>query len=181
VAEAKESNNASAGFAHVGVTVDDLDEAIDWYCQILGLQLLAEPVEVSSSDARIGDQVRDVFGRDVSFRQAHLLLADGTALELFEFTDPAVRRATDRFAFGETGFWHICLYRRDVDEIVSRIAESKGRVRNSKIWEVIPGEPYKMCYCEDPSGNVVEIYSHSHAEVFGGRQGYEQRQAEDDG
>jgi catechol 2,3-dioxygenase-like lactoylglutathione lyase family enzyme len=180
VTERNEDNRLSAGFAHVGVTVEDLDEAIEWYREILGLELLSGPAEVSSSDSRVGDQVRDVFGREVVFRQAHLLLADGTALELFEFTDPPVKPPANPFAFGESGFWHICLYRRDVEQIVARIAKSKGRVRNSRVWEVIPGEPYKMCYCEDPSGNVVEIYSHSHAEVFGGRQGYEHRRDEGD-
>ncbi len=163
------------GLAHVGITVDDLDEAIEWYCGVLGLELLSGPLEVSSSDDRIGDQVLDVFGCEVRFRQAHLLLADGVALELFEFVDPPAERPSERFPFWRVGVSHICLYRRDIDEVITRIAASKGRVRNSKIWDVIPDEPYKMCFCEDPSGNVVEIYSHSHGEVFGGREGYEQR------
>lgn len=164
-----------AGLAHVGITVEDLDEAIEWYCEILGLELLSGPVEVSSSDKRIGAQVLDVFGRSVRFRQAHLLLADGAALELFEFIDPPVESGDERSPFWKVGVSHICLHRRDIDEVVERVAQSQGRVRNSRVWEVIPGEPYRMCFCEDPSGNIVELYSHKHSEVFGGRTGYQHR------
>jgi hypothetical protein len=30
----------------------------------------------------------------------------------------------------------------------------------------VPGRPWRLCYCEDPWGNVIEIMSHSYAEVF---------------
>jgi hypothetical protein len=26
----------------------------------------------------------------------------------------------------------------------------------------------RMCYCEDPFGNVIEIYSHSYEQMYGG-------------
>ena len=35
------------------------------------------------------------------------------------------------------------------------------------IREYFPGEkPYKMVYCEDPFGNIVEIYTHSYELVY---------------
>ncbi len=168
----------SPKLAHVGLTVDDLDVAVRWYRDVLGLELLGEPVEISSADPRIGDQVSDVFGREVRFRQAHLALAGGTALELFEFIEPKGERG-ETFDFWRAGLTHLCLFEKDIDGLVERIGASEGRVRSSRIWEVIPGERYRMCFCEDPAGNVVELYSHSHLEVFGDRAGYQPRVAGD--
>ncbi len=37
------------------------------------------------------------------------------------------------------------------------------------MWELFPGEPYRCCYCEDPFGNVVELYSHGHERVWANR------------
>ena len=94
-----------------------------------------------------------------SFRQAHLLGANGVALELFEFEEPLAERR---------GIFHVCVVAPDVAGTADRIAAGGGR-RTSRIWPIFEGEPYVMCYCEDPFGNVVELYSHDHERVYGKR------------
>jgi hypothetical protein len=37
----------------------------------------------------------------------------------------------------------------------------KGKQR-SKIWDIPPSKGYKIAFCEDPFGNVIEIYTHSY-------------------
>jgi catechol 2,3-dioxygenase-like lactoylglutathione lyase family enzyme len=165
------SQTSRVGVAHLGVTVSDLDRAIEWYSDVLGMEVLVPPIELSSDDPRIGDQIADVFGGAVRFRQAHMIAAGGVALELFEFSEPETERDPE-MPYWRTGVWHICVYGRDIDQIVERVRLHGGVVRSSKIWEVVPGEPYRMCYCEDPFGNVIEVYSHSHEDVFGSRRGY---------
>jgi hypothetical protein len=44
-------------------------------------------------------------------------------------------------------------------------------MRTSKIWHLFEGEPYKICYCEDPWGSVIELYSHSHEQTFSNQPG----------
>jgi catechol 2,3-dioxygenase-like lactoylglutathione lyase family enzyme len=138
-------------FAHVGITVPDLDQAVGWYREVLGLDQIGPAVEVRASEGHGGAVAADVFGpRFGRFRQAHLTTANAVALELFEFAEPEDWR---------TGIFHICLAAPAIDTLAERIGTTGGRVRTSRIWDVGAGEPRRMCYCEDPFGNVIELYS----------------------
>lgn len=160
--------------AHVGLAVPDLDRAVAWYQDVLGLELLLGPVVVETDDSHTGHQVRDVFGRDsVRFRQAHLSTGNGVALELFEFVDPPAETRPDNFEFWKTGFFHICLVDRDIEDLAERIVATGGRLRTTGIWSVFPDQSkFRFCYCEDPFGNILELYTHSHEQVFANREGY---------
>ena len=100
----------------------------------------------------------DVLGDRVSFRQAHLTGANGVALELFEFDGEG----------RPPGLFHVCVIAPDLRDAAERIATSGGR-RRSRIWEIFRGEPCLACYCEDPFGNIVELYSHSHERTYANR------------
>lgn len=159
----------SAALGHVGVTVPSLDQAVGWYRDVLGCRLIAGPTEVRAHDGHVGRMAAEVFGSDsVAFRQAHLALANGVALELFEFATPATEAPPQAFAFWQTGTFHLCLVDPEVDALVETIRASGGRQRTA-IWAIRAGEPYRMCYCEDPFGNVLEVYSHSHEETYAGQ------------
>jgi catechol 2,3-dioxygenase-like lactoylglutathione lyase family enzyme len=145
---------------HVGLTVSDLDRAIQWYSEVLGLEPLGPPVSVRPHEGYAGTVAADVLGPSVgSFRLAHMTSANGVALELFEFGKPPPRW---------TGIFHVCLIPEDVESTAERIATSGGR-RTSRVWPVFPGEPYRCCYCEDPFGNTIELYSHSHERTYANR------------
>jgi catechol 2,3-dioxygenase-like lactoylglutathione lyase family enzyme len=144
---------------HVGLSIPDLDGAISWYSHVLGLERLGEPTSVRAHDGHAGVVAADVLGADFgAFRQAHLAGANGVALELFEFEE---RRR-------QPGIFHFCLVVPDVRRTAERIATSGGR-RSSRVWEIFRGEPYLTCYCEDPFGTVVELYSHSHERTYANR------------
>jgi len=146
---------------HVGVTVTDLDHAVRWYGDVLGLELLGQPVEVLTGEGHGGAVAADVFGARLGrFRQAHLATANGAAIELFEFADPPGWTA---------GIFHLCLATPAIDELARAIAAGGGRRRTSRVWEIFKGEPYRTCYCEDPFGNVIELYSHSHERTYANR------------
>ena len=144
--------------AHVGVAVTDLDRAVAWYSDVLGLEPLGQPTTVSAGHGHAGTVAADVLGPG-SFRQAHLTSANGVAIELFEFA-PEQRRWT--------GIFHVCLVPPSLDRAAARIAATGGR-RSSRIWPVFPGAPYRTCYCEDPFGNTIELYSHSHERTYANR------------
>jgi catechol 2,3-dioxygenase-like lactoylglutathione lyase family enzyme len=144
---------------HVGLTVPDLDGAVGWYSDVLGFEPLGEPTSVRAQEGHAGAVAADVLGAGFgSFRQAHLAGANGVALELFEFE--GTRRPQ--------GLFHFCLVVPDVRQTAERIATSGGR-RSSRVWEIFRGDPYLTCYCEDPFGNVVELYSHSHERTYANR------------
>jgi catechol 2,3-dioxygenase-like lactoylglutathione lyase family enzyme len=152
---------------HLGVGVDDLDRAIDWYCTVLGFVLLKGPFEVRSTTPYDGPMAVDVLGPSFChMRQAHLLSPDGLGFELFQLIDPPHQRRTPSVQFWSNGFFHICITDFEVEDMASRISESGGR-QLSQIWRIYPDVPdYQMCYCEDPFGNVIEIYSHGYDQMY---------------
>jgi catechol 2,3-dioxygenase-like lactoylglutathione lyase family enzyme len=156
--------------AHVGMTVTDLDAAVAWYADVLRLDPLGPPAEVRAGEGHEGVVAAEVFGAGFGgFRQAHLTGANGTALELFQFLDPASERRADQFDFRRTGIFHVCLVAPDIERTADRIAALGGRRRMERAARIFPGEPYRTCYCEDPFGNVIELYSHRHERVFANR------------
>jgi catechol 2,3-dioxygenase-like lactoylglutathione lyase family enzyme len=135
-------------FAHVGVTVPDVDRAVRWYRDVLGLDPIGPTVEVRANEGHGGAVAADVFGpRFGRFRQAHLATANGVAIELFEFPEPEQWR---------TGIFHFCLATPEIEDMAGRIASRGGRVRTSRVWDI---ERHRMSYCEDPFGNVIELHS----------------------
>ena len=53
----------------------------------------------------------------------------------------------------------------DIDRLVARIVAEGGKQRTD-VWAFVPGTDRKLCYCEDPFGNVIEIFSHSYEQTF---------------
>jgi catechol 2,3-dioxygenase-like lactoylglutathione lyase family enzyme len=144
---------------HVGLAVPDLDRAASWYSDVLGFEPLGNPTSVRANDGHAGAMAADVLGAHFgSFRQAHLAGVNGVALELFEFEGRQ----------GRQGLFHFCVVAPDVRQAAERIAASGGR-RSSRVWEIFRGEPYLTCYCEDPFGTIVELYSHSHERTYANR------------
>lgn len=74
-------------FSHIGITVPDLQKAIDFYTEVMGWYLLMGPETVKEEkETAIGQMCIDVFGEGwKAFRIAHLSTSDGVGIELFEF------------------------------------------------------------------------------------------------
>lgn len=156
-------------FNHVGVTVPDMDRAIAWYGAVLGFRLIYRRMLEHRPDV---PEVRQIFGsRFGRAHQAHMLGANGVGIELFQFIEPPVAVPADNFRYDVTGIFHICVTDPDLDGLVSRVVAHGGRQR-TKIWRFLEGRPYRLVYCEDPFGNIVEALSHSYAEVFANMPGW---------
>jgi catechol 2,3-dioxygenase-like lactoylglutathione lyase family enzyme len=163
------ATTAPRAVTHIGITVTDIDAAIKWYEDVMGFRLIGEPGEVDLNDGSHFAQVcTDIFGADSGtnkLRLAHLSTANGTALELFEYVDPPTEVPENNFVYRQAGINHFCVTDPDVAGLARRIEETGGKQR-SKVWSLFPGQPYEICYCEDPFGTIVEIYSHSHEHMF---------------
>jgi catechol 2,3-dioxygenase-like lactoylglutathione lyase family enzyme len=156
--------------AHIGITVPDIEAAIAWYRDVLGFQLIAAPHDAIADGTPDGDGSADAFGPDFhSCRMAHMASANGVGIEFFEFVEPRTEQPRDNFPWREVGVSHICVLDPAIDELAARIEANGGRMRTSRVREVYEGDPYRWVYCEDPFGNVVEIYSHSHEQVHSNR------------
>jgi catechol 2,3-dioxygenase-like lactoylglutathione lyase family enzyme len=155
---------------HVGVSVPDLDRAVEWYRDVLGFDVISGPEEVDAADGHAGRAATAVFGPALRrMRMAHLVTANGVGIELFEFVDPRHERRAESFEYWKSGFFHICVIAREIEELATRIVATGGRMRTERIWEAFEGEPYRWCYCEDPFGNVIEVHTHSDERVYSNR------------
>jgi predicted enzyme related to lactoylglutathione lyase len=150
---------------HIGLTVPDIFAAIDWYGELFGTTHIMGP-RLLASDGKGSKETSGIFGR--RFRrayQAHLLLANGVGIELFQFIDPAVEMPDENMPYWNRGPFHFALTCADVDELAARIVAAGGGKRIEPI-DFVPGCPWRLCYCEDPWGNVIELMSASYAEMF---------------
>lgn len=99
--------------------------------------------------------------------QAHMVAANGFGLELFQLLDPPHQRREHPLEYWKSGFFHICVTDPNIEELASRIASSGGRQR-SKVWRIDSStDEYSLCYCEDPFGNIIEIYTPSYETWYG--------------
>ena len=139
----------------------DLDAAVAFYREVLGLYLIMTPTEVVEDDSDIGRMCTDVFGPGWKrLRIAHMATADRIGIELFEMQDN--RSPKDNLDFRRHGTFHFAVQDPDIEGLVARIVAAGGRQR-MPIREYFPGEkPYRMCYVEDPFGIVFEVYSHGY-------------------
>jgi catechol 2,3-dioxygenase-like lactoylglutathione lyase family enzyme len=151
---------------HIGVGVPDLDKAVTWYHEVLGFNIVVEPKEASADNSHFGMVLKDIFGASFKkLRWAHMTFANHVGFEIFEFVDPKEQQRENNFEYWKTGFFHIGITDPNIEELTKRIVEKGGKQR-SKIWEVFPGKPYKAVYCEDPFGNIIEIYTHSYEQQW---------------
>lgn len=154
---------------HVGVSVPDIDAAIDWYGRLFGFTLIAAPVEVRPDGSHFGTLAADICGpRFGGMKIAHMVSGDGVGFELFEFLEPAPERREDTMEYWKNGFFHLAITDPDVEGKVREVVAQGGRQR-SKVWDLFPGEGISVCYCEDPFGNVLEIISHRYEQVLANR------------
>ena len=153
-------------FSHIGISVPNIEEAVKFYTEVMGWQVMMKPTEViEENTTAIGKMCIDVFGEGWgSFKIAHLSTSDTIGIELFEFP----QNTKPRYEFNPypTGLFHFCVKDPDIEGLVEKIIKSGGKQR-MPIREYYPNEkPYKMVYCEDPFGNIIEIYTHSYELVY---------------
>lgn len=148
-------------FSHIGLSVPNVEEAVKFYTEVLGWYVIMEPSEVVEDDSPIGQMCTDVFGMGWgTFKIAHLATSDKIGIELFEF--PHNEAPENNFEYWKTGIFHFCVQDPDIEGLVEKIIAYGGKQR-MPIREYYPNEkPYKMVYCEDPFGNLIEIYTHSY-------------------
>jgi catechol 2,3-dioxygenase-like lactoylglutathione lyase family enzyme len=133
---------------HVGIVVDDLAAAIEFFIE-LGLELEGEaPVE--------GRWVDRVVGLDgVRAEIAMLQTPDGHGrVELAKFHAPSTEGGDQHAPANTPGIRHIAFAVEDIDAVVASLrargAELIGGLERYK-------DSYRLCYIRGPEGIIVEL------------------------
>ncbi|MET4693125.1 lactoylglutathione lyase family protein [Endozoicomonas lisbonensis] len=148
-------------FSHIGLSVPDLEKAVEFYTEVLGWYLIMPPTDITEDNSAIGVMCTDVFGSGWgSFRIAHLSTGDRIGVEIFQFPNHEI--PDDNFEYWKTGIFHFCVQDPDVEGLADRIVRHGGKQRMPVRYYFPNEKPYRMVYMEDPFGNILEIYSHSY-------------------
>lgn len=149
-------------FSHIGITVPNLEEAVKFYTEVLGFYVIMPPTIVKEeNETAIGQMCIDVFGKGWEFfRIAHLSSGDKIGFELFEFKQN--KQSQPSFEPFKTGVFHFSVQDPNIEELVDKIVAAGGKQRMPIKYYYPNEKPYRMCYVEDPFGNVFEVYSHSY-------------------
>jgi catechol 2,3-dioxygenase-like lactoylglutathione lyase family enzyme len=143
--------------AHVGVAVPDLEEAVEWYREVLGWTMQTEPRTVRGGDGYAGTRAVDVLGEFEEMTVVTLRTGNGVGIEVFEFSPAGPRDGRDA---PHQGYFHVCVTDPDVEGLAASIDDRDGD-HHAKIWRLYEDdEEYRLTYCRDPYGNLIEIYSH---------------------
>ncbi len=139
---------------HAGMTVSDLDRALGFWRDALGMETVVE------QESRGGYFEAIVGERDVVVRTHHLAFGgQGARVELFEFVSPRGGRHESRTA--DVGFAHVCVAVDDgLDELVARLLGAGGTTETPEPVVIDRGANAggRALYVRDPDGHVLELF-----------------------
>jgi catechol 2,3-dioxygenase-like lactoylglutathione lyase family enzyme len=144
------------GVFHTGITVSDLEHAISFYRDILGLELIIGPTEVFE-----GDDLSAALGvRGARVKLAIMKIGD-SSLELHQYLSP--KSEVDRAMPPNTlGFMHVAFRVENIEQKVREL-EAKGIRFLSQVNVVYEGPlaGWKWIYLKDPDGITLELVEHN--------------------
>ena len=140
---------------HTGFIVENLDRALEFYTQVLGMDIEREP---TLSDT---PWLSEVVGYpDVIMRQAYVGVGDGHSIELIEYIQPRGEVRSDQIDRNRPGSAHAAMVVDDVPAWRERIEALGIKVFGPK-YERDLGYPWARyaIYFQDLDGNWLEMVS----------------------
>lgn len=131
---------------HYGVTVSDMDTALEFYRDVLDLTL--------SDRFEIGGEAFDRFvGVDGTDVEIAFLDGGGCAVELLEYREPSGGDANEDVSNNDVGAAHFCFEVEDIDAAYNKVADNVETLSEPQTLE----SGARVVYIKDPDGNVVEF------------------------
>jgi catechol 2,3-dioxygenase-like lactoylglutathione lyase family enzyme len=133
---------------HVGIVVDDLAAAIEFFVE-LGL-------EAGDTGTVEGESVDRIVGLDgVRSELAFMRTPDGhSQIELVKFHSPPSQDGDSHAPANAPGLRHLTFAVDDVDATVARLQALGAEL----VGEVVRyGDSYRLCYVRGPAGIILEL------------------------
>ncbi len=138
------------GLHHAAIAVASIDDALAFYCDLLGFEV------VMNADLPAGiDAMAQALGIDDSEFKVRMIKKGNSCIELFEFgqSQPGDHLRPPN----KLGITHIALVSDQIDEDYQQLA-SNGVTFNAPLFGGAPG---RFAYGRDPFGNVIELLEHN--------------------
>jgi len=138
------------GVHHPALAVPDMDEALAFYCGVLGFEKVME-ADIPSGVA----SMNEAFGVEDAGCKVRMVRRGNSCIELFEFASP--EPGTKDRSVNRIGITHFAIatddFQADYDLLVA-----KGVPFNSPPFGAAPS---RFAYGRDPFGNVFELLEHA--------------------
>ncbi len=144
---------------HVAVSVNNVEETVDWYSKIFGFQQIG-PIQHIKRTEDPGAAIFGIYPEQLKeVKMAWMATGNGVGFEIFEFVDPRHQprstRETFEYSFSSSGVFHICVTDTDPESLATRVQEAGGHQIGNTVDPLKAG--VKCLYVSDPWGNIVEI------------------------
>jgi catechol 2,3-dioxygenase-like lactoylglutathione lyase family enzyme len=143
------------GFNHIGISVRDLDRAIAFYRDLLGLELLTPAFPFA------GPMFSQVMGVDDAEGRMCVMRKGSLQLELFEFAHPGPGPKDPSHSVADHGLTHFGIDVDDIDAAYGRLVAAG--VRFHCPVQTFPSG-MRATYGRDMDGNVFELLEMSRRE-----------------
>ena len=147
-----------AGVEHVGLTVPDIEAATRFFAAVLGAETLYDVGPFESADDWMASHLA-VHPRARINKVRMLRVANGPALELFEFTAPD--QATDVPRNSDYGGWHLAFYVADMDAALAALKRHDVAIQSGPVEMTEgPSAGLSWLYFKAPWGQQLELVSY---------------------
>lgn len=133
----------------VGISVIDLDRMLDFYGTVLSC------VEVRRSDIPASLTQALTASAD-GYTNVWLKTPGGEVIKLFRAPTAPAQDAPRRHLADRTGIAFLTLYCKDIGGVLAT-AEANGAVLRSDRSLIARDGAVKLCFFDDPEGNVIEL------------------------
>jgi catechol 2,3-dioxygenase-like lactoylglutathione lyase family enzyme len=135
------------GLHHVGISVTNLDKAIEFYTKMFDMELAA-------SFPFGGPLYSQVMGLDNAHGRMGVVRKGSLMLELFEFANPSPARKDPNYSVGDRGISHFGIEVTDIEAVYERLVAAGTRFHCPVV--TFP-RGVKATYGRDQDGNVFEL------------------------
>ncbi len=135
-------------FRHVGLVVNQLDDAIKFWCDTMGFKIHREMNEN-------GNHIDNIMGlKDVRLKTIKLIAPDGSLLELLKFKSHPDKLKWNGYT-NSTGLTHLAFTVEDLDKVYEEQKDKKLTFKAPP--QISPDGTAKMTYAEGPEGIIIEL------------------------
>lgn len=141
--------------AHVGITVKDMDRAVEFYRDLLGLQVLGDLTIAGEETERV-TQVKGAKLRAVYLRSREDM--KGPPLELLHFEEPQGETGRPYACLTNPGITEVAFWVKDMDAMYQKLQGHGVEFYSSpQLFELEGYGKVKVVYFRDPDGTTLEL------------------------
>lgn len=141
------------GMHHVAISTSNLERLLRFYCDDLGLELVAEMDWKPGSE--LGTVVDRIVGHQATAAKVAMVSTGNVLIEMFEYEAPSPKSVAPEWRGYDHGYTHICLEVENIDAAYEKLNKAGMTFREAPPREAYQG--MKCLYGRDPEGHFIEL------------------------